>query len=502
MSAQSTEHGTGPEEQIKAPELSIVPNIPETLTSSYDPEQTMEVILPGNTEAAKALVDWNREVLPMAPSSTDVAHLIDDAFKQELLRYETTEGKGGQSKTEVIGMVPEAVQWYNEARKAQEALKVSEKTTAQTRIDEARAQAKSASTPPETRLPNTAETHESAIAEKKARSTAQGLETRRVNQEAKIAEKQAGYLPNTDETRDLAIAEKKSRSTAQGLETRRRNAEAKAAMAAVEPVVEVLERPREEEPDTYVKSREQSHEAALAMQPDTDTRLEVQAQDAELQTAAERLREKLGIDIPLNLSTKIEALTTSADKAGELAIKAYTENLGKTLEASLDRTSEGMVKNTLKGEQLNMVEDLRVALGVAIEPLFLDSDKKSFTQYFKSDLDKDILLAERYDRESGRLVEASVIRGEDLVKTNKKGEAEASKTLKAEMIKTQTETSYANPTEDASAQIRNATGDIGMAGAIMRRRGASGVESASMERSKKVKRREPWWTGLFSGGGN
>jgi hypothetical protein len=523
MSAQSTEHGTGPEEQIKAPELSIVPNIPETLTSSYDTEQTMEVILPGNTEAAKALVDWNREVLPMASSSTDVAHLIDDAFKQELLRYETTEGKGGQSKTEVIGMVPEAVQWYNEARKAQEALKSSEKVAVQSRIDEARDKAKAASTkqakpvtpkPGDPGVNRIQDPHEAESAAYRSEASRKGAVTRRLNKEATIRDAELGADDfggggpmESPEVAAPSVNQESVTATEQFL-GRTKSYEGSPDFMGAGPAAELGAadsiqplRSREDHPATYMNSVEQSHEAALAMKPDTDTLLEVQAQDKQLQIAAERLKGVVELDTSQNLSPKIQELTLKADKAGEIAIKQYADNLGKTLVAALDKTGKSMVKNTLKGEQLNMVEDLRLALGAPLEPLFLDSDKKSFTQYFKSDLDRDILIAERYDRKTGRLVEMSVVRGEDLVKTNKKGEAKASKTLKAEMIKTHTETSYANPTEAASSDIRESKGDIAKAAAIMRRRGATGVDSASLQRTKKVKRREPWWTGLFSGGG-
>ena len=500
MSAQFIEHGSMPEDLAKGPELSVVPNFPESMVSSYDggEMQKFDTMTP---EERTVVVEWNNTILEATQDKKIINNLLDDAFRQELLTYQE-EVKNGETKTIVVGATDGAKEFYTAAVHKTEQIKADEKTAAKARVDDARAQAKAASTPPETRMPNTDATRDEATAEKKVRSVAQGLDTRRANQAAKIVEKQAGYLPNSDGTHDIAIAEKRSRSAAQGLETRRANAEAKAAASVNEPVVDVPKRPREDEPDSYLKSREQSHEAALAMQPDIDTLIEVQAQDKELQTAAQILHEKLGIDIPLNLSTKIESLTTKADLAGEVAIKKYAENLGKTLEKALDRKSDGLTKNILRGEQLNMVEDLRLALGVVKEPDCFDSDTISWTQYFKSDLDKDLILAERIDRKTGRVVEASVLRGVDLITKNKKGETVPSKVLRAEIIKTQTETSYEKPTEPASDSVKNAIGDIGMAAAIMRRRGASGVESSAMERSKKVKRRQPWWQGLFSGSGN
>jgi hypothetical protein len=114
-----------------------------------------------------------------------------------------------------------------------------------------------------------------------------------------------------------------------------------------------------------------------------------------------------------------------------------------------------------------------------------------------------ILLVERYDRQTGRLVEASVVRGEDLLKTNRSGEVSATKNLKQKLALAQTETSYATPGENASfGEEDDKSSDIGMAAAIMRRREASGEQVDSMRQTKKIKRRQPWWTGLFSGPGN
>ena len=306
-------------------------------------------------------------------------------------------------------------------------------------------------------------------------------------------------MPNTAETHEVAIAEKRSRSAAQGAETRRANKQA----------AEESERTAAEEQArdaARIKSPDQAHEAAYAMKETMDTRHELLTQLEQKKVAAERLKEAVGIELSLEPNPRIDALEQTANNEGDVAIRKYAEALNMAVDKALDTESDGVVKETLRGDELNIIEDLRTALGADITPDCIDKDRKSLTQYFKSNLTSDsaeaIILAERYDRKTGRLVEVSIVNGEGLLKL-KKGEAQPTKKLRDAISEAQTHESYLTPNEHASMDLKlDGSRDHAIAGNVMYRRGATGYEAEGIQKTKKVKRRQPWWTGLFSGFGN
>ena len=124
MSVQSSESGLAPEGSSPKVELSVVPPLEETLTSSIDGNPMIKVDAMSD-ESQNALVEWNKEYLKRAQDKETINNLLDDAFKQELLKYKEVE-KDGKTDTTVVGTVDGAKGFYWSAVSKIEQLKAQD----------------------------------------------------------------------------------------------------------------------------------------------------------------------------------------------------------------------------------------------------------------------------------------------------------------------------------------------------------------------------------------
>jgi hypothetical protein len=368
MSAQP-ETGFNPEEAGGAkPELSVVSDLAtEEMFSRFD-GLPMKPIMAGDKATIDTQMEWYQKALKGVDTSREMAAVIEDAFAQGLLRHEEIPTTNGETKTRVVGLEPEVVKWFGDARVRQEELRTSERTAKNDRAAKAR-QSVDKQHQKDKDEPK-AEKGKAVTQTEDEKSVAKAdKDAKRVAKEQKAAEKQAARAEKTSQGESdttntpQPIPEPFGRERWRDIEpltdiddlddgwNDRSNSSSRHDRRYTPPPPvhrgrNGAEPDSPEEFNTRVESKGQAEFAAYAAQDKMEARYELQQRDVERQKAAERLGDVLGLKLSEE-DPRIDELEEAADKLSNVSIAEYAKLLTKTVEKAIDPAG-GIVRETLR----------------------------------------------------------------------------------------------------------------------------------------------------------
>ena len=311
-----------------------------------------------------------------------------------------------------------------------------------------------------------------------------------------------------------------SKRTRDGWETRREN-EAKpieAAPAKSEPVVERSPEPepsapdlklREQEPASFIASKQEAAAMAHSEKDATDPAIMLAAHDRAGQSAAEAAMARLAeqgtpITVDMTPNPDIASYQNQAQNERDAASSKYRGELGEIVREATIGEPDRVFRTQLAGvDRLAYSEDVRTALGAKTEPFIMSKDRKTHTQFYRTDTE-DTFIFERYDKKTNLLVELTVVNGKEakLFDHDRAGRIRPSKEIDNLRKEGELSAEYTRQklTEGAKKLTYNhASGELGFATAVMAQRGASGPEITRFKSKNPVKLSAPgFWAGFFS----
>jgi|GEM_PF-3772259 len=320
-----------------------------------------------------------------------------------------------------------------------------------------------------------------------------------------------------------------SKRTRDGWETRRENeaAAVEAPPAEPEPVIDPSPEPepaapsaptappapdvktRDQEPASFIASKQEAAAMAYSEKDLTDPATMLAAHDRAGQSAAEaavaRLAEQgTAVTIDTTPNPAIASLEHQAQVQRDTTSTKYRGELGEILREATVGEPDRVFRTQLAGEdRLAYSEDMRTALGAKTEPFIMSKDRKTHTQFYRTDTE-DTFIFERYDKKTNLLVELTVVNGKEakLFDHDRAGHLKPSKEIKKLRQEGELSVDYTRQqlAEGAKKLTYNqASGEVGFAAAVMAQRGSAAPEITRFKSKNPVKPNvRGFWSSFFS----
>ena len=241
----------------------------------------------------------------------------------------------------------------------------------------------------------------------------------------------------------------------------------------------------------------------------TDPATMLATHDRTGQSAAEAAVARLAeqgtpITVDLTPNPEIENYQNHAQVARDAASTAYRAELSGIVREATVGEPDRIFRTQLVGEdRLLYSEDIRTALGANKEPFIMSKDRKTHTQFYRTDTE-DTFIFERYDKKTNLLVELTVVNGNEdkLFDHDRDGHLKPSKEIKKLRQEGELSVDYSRQklAEGANKLTYNqASGELGFAAAVMAQRGAAGPEITRFKSKNPVKpSARGFWSGFWS----